>query len=185
MLQKKYIIGISGHRDLKISELPKYKKEIKDILKEKMEEFPDREIYILTPLAKGADQLIAKVAKELGLRYEVILPMPLELYKKDFTPKEYREFYTLYIDAVGATTIELVDDNRLEDIVDYGEKRDKQYLKVGQEVVKRSDFMLFLWDRVVNHKTGGTADIVEYAKEQYQDNFNKKHHIVECKRENL
>ena len=185
MLQKKYIIGISGHRDLKISEIPQYKKEIKDILQKKMEQYPNREIYILTPLAEGADQLIAKVAKELGLRYEVLLPMPLELYKKDFTPQKYKEFYDLYIDAVGARTVELVDDNRVEDIVDYGEKRDKQYLKVGQEVVKRSDFMLFLWDEVINYKTGGTADIVEYAKEVYQDNFNEKHHIVKCKRENL
>ena len=111
--------------------------------------------------------------------------MHLELYKKDFTPQKYKDFYDLYIDAVGARTVELVDDNRVEDIVDYGEKRDKQYLKVGQEVVKRSDFMLFLWDEVINYKTGGTADIVEYAKEVYQDNFNEKHHIVKCKRENL
>ena len=184
MLQKKYIIGISGHRDLKRSEIPQYKKEITTILKKKIEQYQDKEIYILTPLAEGADQLVATVAKELGLRYEVLLPMPLELYKKDFTPQKYKEFYKLYIDAVGTTTIELVDDNSIEDISDYGEKRDKQYLKVGQEVVKRSDFMLFLWDRVVNHKTGGTADIFEYAKEQYKEDFNKKHYIVECKREN-
>lgn len=185
MLKQKYIIGISGHIDLKYSEIPKYKKEITTFLKEKIENYPNREVYILTPLAEGADQLIAKVAKELGLRYEVLLPMPLELYRKDFTSQKYKEFYSLYIDAVGSTTIELVDDNRLEDIVNYGEKRDKQYLKVGQEVVKRSDFMLFLWDGVVNNKIGGTADIFKYAKEQYKDNFNKKHYIVKSKRENL
>ena len=184
MIKQKYIIGISGHRDLKISQLTQYKKEIETILKEKIEQYPEREIYILTPLAEGADQLVANVARELGLRYEVLLPMPLELYKKDFSAQKYREFYNLYIDAVGATTIELVDDNRIEDIEEYGEKRDKQYLKVGQEVVDRSDFMIFLWDGVVNHKTGGTADIVEYAKKKYQDEFTKRHSIVECLREN-
>ena len=184
MLKQKYKIGISGHRDLKSSEIPQYKKEIKDILKEKIEQFPNREIYILTPLAEGADQLVAKVAKELGLRYEVLLPMPVELYKKDFTTESYEEFYRLYLDAVGSTVTPLPVGTTMDEISDYCVKRDNQYLKVGQEVVEKSDFMLFLWDRVVNHKTGGTADIFEYAKEQYQDDFNEKHHIVECKREN-
>jgi len=183
MLKQKYKIGISGHRDLKSSQIPKYEKEIRDILTKKIEEYPNREIYILTPLAEGADQLVAIVAKELGLRYEVVLPMPLELYKKDFTPKSYEAFYRLYIDATGSQVIPLDNDTTLEEISDYGAKRDRQYLKVGQEVVNRSDFMIFLWDRVVNHKTGGTADIFEYAKSRYQESFNQKHSVIETQRE--
>jgi hypothetical protein len=183
MLKQKYKIGISGHRDLKSSEIPMYKEEIKNILEEKIEQYPNREIYILTPLAEGADQLVANVAKELGLRYEALLPMPTELYKKDFTSESYEAFYRLYIDAVGSTIIALPMGTTMEEIRDYGVKRDKQYLKVGQEVVEKSDFMIFLWDRVVNHKTGGTADIFDYAKDKYQDAFNQKSCVVECKRE--
>jgi len=83
MIKQKYKIGISGHRDLKSSEIPKYKEQIRDILTEQIEKHQDKEVYILTPLAEGADQLVAMVARELGLRYEVILPMPLELYRVD------------------------------------------------------------------------------------------------------
>lgn len=140
---KKYKIGISGHRDLKRSEMPKYKNSLKNILKKKIEAYPDREVSIITPLAEGADQLLANVAKELGLAYEVILPLPLELYKKDFSNKAYDEFYALYSQAIKRTTIAIPLDTTIEEISDYGEKRDIQYLKVGQEVVDSSDFMIF------------------------------------------
>jgi len=183
MLKQKYKIGISGHRDLKSSEIPKYKEQIRDILTEQIEKHQDKEVYILTPLAEGADQLVAMVARELGLRYEVILPMPLELYKKDFSTKSYKLFYNLYLNAVGSTTIPLPNGTTINEISDYGVKRDYQYLKVGHEVVDRSDFMIFLWDGVINHKTGGTADIFEYAKEKYQDSFDQKYFWVECERE--
>jgi len=184
MLKEKYKIGISGHRDLKKSEISQYKKKIENILRDKIEQYDNMEVYVLTPLAQGADQLVAKVAQELGLRYEVLLPMPVELYKKDFSQEGYEVFYELYINAVGSTVTPLPLGTDMEEILDYGVKRDKQYLKVGQEVVDKSDFMIFLWDRVVNHKVGGTADIFDYAKNKYADKFNQKSFVIECEREN-
>lgn len=183
MLLKKYKIGISGHRDLKSSEMPKYKNRLKHIVKKKIEAYPNTEVSIITPLAEGSDQLLARVAKKLGLAYEVILPLPLELYKKDFSNRAYDEFYTLYCQAINTTTIATPLGTSLEEISDYGEKRDRQYLKVGQEVVDSSDFMIFLWDGIINHKRGGTADIFSYAKERYGENFNKKHSLIASKRE--
>lgn len=183
MSKKTYKIGVSGHRDLKRSEIPQYREKIRAIIKEKREEYDDREITIITPLAEGADQLVANVAKELGVGYEVILPLPLELYRKDFSQEAYEEFYALYSSAKEIATIPIPLDTSIEEMSDYGKKRDTQYLKVGQEVVERSDFMIFLWDSIVNHKRGGTADIFHYAKERYGASFNKQHLLIKSQRE--
>ena len=176
-LKKKFRVGISGHRDLKLSKIDQYKREMTNILEELVKKYPDNEIFVVTALADGADRLMVECAVALGLRYEVILPMPVELYRDDFDEMSKKEFDTLFLNASASKSVALLDGILEEQIKHYGKERDRQYLAVGEEVVNRSDTMLFLWDGVVNGLTGGTADIVEYTK-----HVDKSYFIIKCKR---
>lgn len=177
-IKKRYYVGISGHRDPLESETKKYKAQIKERLRQIAAAHPDREVVILSPLADGADRLIVYVAKELGFRYEVLLPMPQELYEMDFDEASLREFRRLRYEARKSEEVPLCQGYSREDISVYGEARDKQYRAVGEAVVDRSDEMIFLWDGIDNGLAGGTADIVQYTKNRAKSFF-----IIKCKRE--
>jgi len=177
-LKDKLYVGVSGHRDLKEAKNEEYKNQVINILEKLMKENPEKEVIVISPLADGADRLVVYAAKELGLRYEVLLPMPIALYEMDFDDVSFDEFMTLFYEARSSDVIDLCENCTEETIADYGSDRDKQYLKVGQEVVDKSDVMLFLWDKKEGKGLGGTADIVSYAKQK-----DKSYIIVECERE--
>jgi len=177
-LKEKYYVGVSGHRNLLHSEEAIYQQQVKERLAQIVKENPDKEVIVLSPLADGADRLVVYAAKELGLRYEVILPMPLIYYEMDFDDTSFMEFMRLFYEAKSSESIDLCDGVTYDDISEYGIHRDRQYRQVGHEIVDRSDEMLFLWDGIDNGKTGGTSDIYNYAKEK-----NKRTFVVECERE--
>ncbi|QOR61224.1 hypothetical protein ACM66Z_07125 [Sulfurovum sp. ST-21] len=178
-LKEKLYVGVSGHRDLKKSKMDDYKEEVKSILMKLIRENPDREVIVVSPLADGADRLAVYAAKELELRYEVLLPMPSYLYEKDFSLESLQEYKALTMTAMDKpTVIPLCEGCTEENISKYGEYRDKQYLKTGEEIVDRSNMMLFLWDGKPSGGTGGTGDIVVYTEQKDKSFF-----IVECERE--
>ena len=93
-------IGVTGHRDLVPDELPAIRGRVTRFLLDLQEQFPDRPLRVLSPLAEGADQLVAEVALELGLTLMVPMPMKRELYSIDFKTDEQRaRFAKLYKQA--------------------------------------------------------------------------------------
>lgn len=178
-LKNKIYVGISGHRDLKKSNKDKYREQIKTILLKLVKENSEKEVIVLSPLADGADRLMVDAAVELGLRYEVLLPMVSTLYQKDFSVSSLEEYKILIMNARDIPSVVALCDNCTEEnITEYGAYRDRQYLKVGQEIVERSDMIVFLWDKKHSKGVGGTADIVSYAKIK-----DKSYIIVVCERE--
>lgn len=177
-LKEKYYVGVSGHRDLLHSEKASYQQQVKERLAQIVKENPDKEVIVLSPLADGADRLMVYAAKELGLRYEVVLPMPLAYYEMDFDDTSFAEFMQFFYEAKSSEVIALCEGATYDNIALYGVYRDCQYRQVGIEIVDRSDEMVFLWDGIDNGKTGGTSDIYNYAQEK-----NKRTFVVECKRD--
>jgi hypothetical protein len=174
-LKEKYYVGVSGHRDLMHTKKDEYKRQVKERLAQIVKKNPDKEVIVLSPLADGADRLVVYAAKELGLRYEVVLPMPLMYYEMDFDDISFAEFMQLFYEAKSSETVALRNGMTYDNIASYGVYRDRQYRQVGLEIVDRSDEMVFLWDGIDNGKTGGTSDIYKYAK-----NKNKRIFVVEC-----
>ena len=176
-MDKIFKIAISGHRDLKLNKIDKYQKEIEQFLKE--EKNSNKNIRIISPLADGADRLIVKAAQNLGLEYEVYLPMPIELYLKDFSPNSKKEFEEFLEKAVAIEVAPFCKGCNAQNIADYGKWRNLQYQYMGFTLVDKADKVLFLFDGNINQpKTGGTADILLYAKKH-----NKPYKIIKVERE--
>jgi hypothetical protein len=109
---------------------------------------------VLSPLAEGADRLVAReVLKVPGSQLEVVLPMDEDEYKKDF-PKSVPEFERLLRIAARVKTLTAPEG-----------RRDEAYSAVGRYVVNHCDLLIALWNGERAAGRGGTAEIIEYARE--------------------
>lgn len=167
------IIGVTGHRDITWDkddlENDENYKLIKTVFKELDDEYPNTPLVVLSPLAKGADRLVAEVAlnfkRKNGVSIPVIcpLPMPIDDYKQDFVedgsldefealfPKVSKNSFTMPL-AIGSTP---------ENIKHEGAPRDAQYRAVGMYIARQSQILLALWDGVDKENPAGTSAIVK------------------------
>jgi len=114
-------------------------------------------LQIVSPLAEGADRLVAEAALEEGAELIAPLPFPRERYALDFADPESRaEFYALLGRA--AKVVE-IDGRR-------GSERSRQdaYRAVGAMVLRKSDMLIALWDGRKASGPGGTADVIDEAR---------------------
>jgi len=116
----------------------------------------------VSPLAEGADRLVAKqilnwpVSDKKNIsNLEVVLPMPEEDYLQDFKTQESKEEFKNLLKLAISTQI-------------FNKKasRSDNYNKAGQFVVQNCDVLIAIWDGEPAEGTGGTAEIVAYARKK-------------------
>lgn len=162
-LQAPFVVGVTGHRDLRAEDVPRLEHRVRHIFERLRERHPFTPFLVLSPLAEGADQLVARVAllPEIGARLVVPLPMPAELYEKDFeTPEALEDFQALR--ARASLEFEVDHERDLHAIRHPGPARDRCYQDVGLYVARQSQILIALWDGRDVGKTGGTSDIVKF-----------------------
>ncbi len=110
-------------------------------------------VTVVSALAEGADRLVASLGLGLGARLEVVLPLPVDDYEKDFRDEASRaEFRGL---LARAATV---------DVVEAAWTRDHNYRTAGLTMADRIDVLVALYDGEPARGTGGTAEIVDYAR---------------------
>jgi hypothetical protein len=76
-------IGVSGHRFLE--NLERFKISIRSVLNRIYSLYDQAEFHLYSPLAAGADQLVAECGLENPRTHLiVVLPMPIKEYLRDF-----------------------------------------------------------------------------------------------------
>ena len=127
---------------------------------------------VVSPLAKGADRIIARAALEVvQARLDVITPFSLEEYRRDFVEQEdAAEFEDLFGRRDNLTILSQPDpkSSELPTIKDgheslTKEQRHRGYLQVGQAVVDAVEILIVIWDGKPAAGLGGTGDIIPYA----------------------
>lgn len=150
-------VGVTGHRDLRPD--PALTKQVRDALQRVREiaassgSTPLR-LAVVSPLAEGADRIVARVALEdPEAILEAPLPMPEEEYTKDFETEESKREFRDLLDGAAAVSVQ----------PDSG-TREQAYERVGRYVVDSCDVVIALWDGQPSQGKGGTAEIVDYAR---------------------
>jgi hypothetical protein len=157
------IVAVTGHRDLLASETPDIRVWVKDLLIWLGEQYPDRRLCVMAPLAEGADRLVAEEALALGIDINVPLPLPRALYLEDFETAESREqFETLCAQAKEIFELPLVRGQSLEQIAKPGVERGKQYAQLGVFLCAHCHVLLALWDGKPDAELGGTGQVVRF-----------------------
>ena len=123
---------------------------------------------VVSPLAEGADRLVAEEALNLpNYSLEVVLPMMKEEYIQDFQTSESREMFDSLLGRAARWDL-IINRTLAEEIPDKdpNERRRVAYKRVGEYVVDHCDILVALWDGQPSRGTGGTAEIVAYARKR-------------------
>jgi hypothetical protein len=156
-----FIVGVSGHRDLNASDLPRLRESVMEFLQLLKRQLPDTELRIIIGMAEGADLLVAQAAVDFGLQVDAVLPMPLEHYASDFSPETLHVLRDLLKHPkVECVHLELKDAAMRATRVRTGAERDHLYFNLTETLIRRSSLLLALWDGSPSALPGGTADTV-------------------------
>jgi hypothetical protein len=155
------VIGVTGHRDLRAGDIEKLANKTSKVLRQLREQYPYTPFIIFSALAEGADRLVAKTALDLGAELVVPLPMPQELYEKDFlTPESIAEFRLLLSRAKRKFIVPML--NGDEKVARCAVARNMQYEQMGRCIAIESQILIALWDGSVSEKPGGTWEVVQF-----------------------
>ena len=151
-------IGITGHRHLNEPEilLPAIREALRLLRDLLPRQGSDVVLVAVSSLAEGADRLVAReLLTNPTSRLEVILPVARSAYAEDFQDVTSRkEFQNLLArasqvrQAPGRPT------------------RQEAYEWAGRRVVDRCDALIAVWDGQPAGGRGGTAEIVQYARDR-------------------
>jgi hypothetical protein len=159
-------IGVTGHRPNRLApqiaaDLPCQCEHVLKIISAAAAHAHDRLLHaneppllrIISPLAEGADRIVAHAGLALGADLQCPLPFHAEEYSRDFSsPRSQQEFGTL---LARASAVFQADGMR--------EAEASAYERIGRIVLEQSDFLIAIWDGEPAAGRGGTTQIVEEA----------------------
>jgi len=168
-------VGITGARNLSPEQLPRIRTQVTEFLVRTREELerlalkdaargayccaggepPRPRLSVLSPLAEGADRLLAEAALANGYHLSCPLPFAREEYEKDFASEESKQEFRRLLQQAGTSVLE-IDGAR-------GDAQAASYEAVGRFVVRNCDILVAIWDGRPGKGFGGTADVVRFA----------------------
>jgi hypothetical protein len=172
-------VGVTGHRLNRLQEskadIEGIKKQLKAALTKlrSAAEHVNRELssvysgepllYLISPLAEGADQFAADAALGLGYKLHVPLPCLAKNYTAGFqAPKQ-----PVHEGPIAAFH-RLIDKADSVQVLDGGENPTLDgvaYAEVGRTMLRHTDILLAVWDGEAADGAGGTGEIVAQARE--------------------
>jgi len=114
-------------------------------------------LVVVSPLAEGADRLIAHEAVASGFPLLCPLPFDRDAYEQDFTDAASREEYR-HLLARAVVVEELPGSHATH------ETTEAAYAAVGRIVIEQSDLLIAIWDGAAARGRGGTASVVQDAR---------------------
>jgi hypothetical protein len=156
------IVGVTAHRDLVPELLPRLESDITAWLVRMRGVHPDLPLVVMSALAEGGDQLVARCAVALGIPLVVPLPMPLADYLADFPTPAARATFEALLARAEVIELPLAPGATADGVAVPGRERDRQYAQLGVFVSSHCQVLLALWDRRRPIATGGTAEVVHY-----------------------
>jgi hypothetical protein len=145
-------IGVTGHRIL--TELDKLNAGVDKVLRRIALVFPGEPLTVISPLAEGADRLVAQRILLLPKsRLIVPLPLPQADYMADFPAIESREEFCQLL-------------RRADEVIALPRTstRREAYRAAGMYVLEHSDVLIAIWDGRCAQGQGGTGGIVARAR---------------------
>jgi len=138
-------VGVTGHQNLPASALAYVRAQVEDFLGQ-----CPQPLTGIASLAVGAYQLFAEAVLRHGGQLHVVVPSAG--YEQTFGDEDRALYEKLRDAAAKVQTLE------------YPEPSEDAVLAAGSRVVDLCDLLVAVWDGKAARGRGGTADVVEYAK---------------------
>ena len=161
------IVGVTGHRDLVAEDIPRLKELVREVFRSLKTKYPHTPLVLLSPLVAGADQLVAEVALEEGVRAQLVavLCWPVE-FAADKLPRGggLARFQELLAQAGKIVAMPLNDEGRSLAVADWATFAERQYELVGKYIARHSQLLIALWDGDAL-ESSGTARVVQWQQD--------------------
>lgn len=140
-------VGITGHSNLTVESAPL----VADLLRAELAAHASDGLVGVSCLARGADQLFARVVVELGGALEVVLPAA------DYRSRKVKvDNAAVFDELIGqATTVRTLP---------FEMSNRESYLGASEHVLSTVELMVAVWDGQPADGRGGTGDVVERAR---------------------
>ncbi|MFJ8623916.1 hypothetical protein ACIRD3_13855 [Kitasatospora sp. NPDC093550] len=151
-------VGVTGHRSLDDPSAltPVIHEAVRGLAQRLLGGSRPPPLVVLSALAEGADRLVVReLLTEPGARFEAVLPLPPEDYLTDFAGAASKAEFSDLLSRSAATWQ-----------APPSRTREEAYERAGRHIVDRSDVLVALWDGRPARGRGGTATVVDYAKER-------------------
>jgi hypothetical protein len=114
-------------------------------------------LRIVSPLAEGADRLVAEVGLELGYELHCPLPFARDDYAQDFTTDTARQHYYELLGQ--ASRVLEFNGSRTSPL-----QENSAYQAVGRLVLRQCDVLITIWDgESAQQEQGGTYQVIDEA----------------------
>ena len=168
------VVAVTGHRDLVPGEVPAIRERVRDLFVDLSQRAGERNLRVMSPLAEGADRLVAEEALALGLELIVPLPMPRELYARDFESESSAgEFERLATQAFELYELPLAAGVTTDQLHGSSDARARQYAQLGVFLCAHCHILLALWDGKSSDELGGTGQIVRFHHDDIMPGYAK------------
>ncbi len=156
------VVGVTSHRDISPVEIEPIRQRVREFFAQLRHAFPDLPLVLLSSLAEGGDQLVAREALACGARLIAPLPLPRDLYLDDFEDANVRHTFEVLCSQAEVVLLPRLMDKPRHVIGSPGAARDRQYATAGVYIASHCHVLLALWDGKDAGGLGGTAQIVDY-----------------------
>jgi hypothetical protein len=140
-------LGVTGHQSIPEGARDFVRQTLKTEIKHAL---LAGQLWGITSLAVGADQMFAELVLQAGGRLHVIIPSAM--YERTFDAEGLTRYQALLASAT-----------RLERLK-FDEPTEEAFFAAGRRVVDLCDTLLAVWDGKPSRGLGGTADVVNYAQ---------------------
>ena len=154
-------IGVTGHRDILPEDFEGARQKSRELLSTIKSSMPATSITVISGLAEGADRIFAEAALALNMSVEAVMPMPLKYYKNDFDEASCAELERiLNLDTVQCIELPLTPGLDADDSSWPEAARNTLYANLSDDLRRRSNLLVAIWDGKYKDLAGGTADTV-------------------------
>ena len=157
------VVGVTGHRNPAPAEIPALRERVRDFFAQLRTEYPELPLVVLSSLAEGSDQLVAREALAIGARLVAPLPLPVDDYARDFADAPVRAEFDALRAQADVLVLPLLAGASVDAVATPGPARDRQYAQAGVFVASHCHVLLALWDGREPGLLGGTGQVVRYA----------------------
>ncbi|RAN81931.1 hypothetical protein B5P43_09570 [Bacillus sp. SRB_336] len=156
------VVGVTSHRDIPAREIEPIRQRVRDFFDQLRRDLPDLQLVVLSALAEGGDQLVAREALAHGARLIAPLPLPRELYVDDFADATVRASFDMLCSQAEVVLLSNLMEPSDHAVASQGMPRDRLYAKAGVYIASHCHILLAIWDGKASGHLGGTAQIVDY-----------------------
>ena len=142
------VIGITGHQNIGDPNTTLW---VRDQLNKYLDLF--HPTLGLSALAIGTDQIFAELCLEKKIPLQAVIPC--KYYSKTFSASSLNQYHQLLSQSLPAVQMK------------HTQPSEEAFWSASCHIVNKSDVLLAVWNAKPAKGFGGTADVVEYARQKH------------------